>query len=50
MTKGAQLRDSVTRVELVGYEDLGFAERFGARGVNDVDAVTILEGLVADGR
>jgi hypothetical protein len=29
MTKGAQVRDSVTGVEIVGYEDLGFAGHLG---------------------
>ena len=37
MTKAAQLRDSVTVVDFVGYEDLGFAEHFGGDELFETD-------------
>ena len=44
-----EVDDFFPGVDSIRYEDLGFAERFGAYGVEVVDAVTILEGPVADG-
>lgn len=49
--------DYFTGIELISYEDLGFAKRFGARiglahnigGPKAVAAVTILEGAGARG-
>jgi hypothetical protein len=41
----AEVHDCFTGVELIGYEDLGFAPC-----VDFFDAVTILEGPVAHGR
>jgi acetyl-CoA C-acetyltransferase len=40
----AEVHDSLTLIELIGYEDHGFAEPAA------VSAVTILEGPVTDGR
>jgi acetyl-CoA acetyltransferase len=40
----AEVHDSLARLELIGYEDHGFAEPAA------VSAVTILEGPVTDGR
>jgi len=56
-----EVHDFFTGIGLIGYEDLGFAERFGAHklleaeettlgGPTAVSAVTILEGPVARGR
>ncbi len=58
----SEVHDYFTGVDLIGYEDLGFAERFGAYRLLEAEettiggdptaasAVTILEGPVAHGR
>lgn len=54
----AEVHDYFTRIEMISYEDLGFAERFGACNVLEAKEttiggaipVTILEGPSAHGR
>jgi len=41
MTKAAQVRDSDTVVEFVGYEDLGFAEQFGGDDLFEADTAGV---------
>jgi hypothetical protein len=48
MTKGAQVRDSVTGVEIVGYEDLGFAGHPGGRMPGESDAASVTCSLPMD--
>jgi hypothetical protein len=41
MTKGAEVHDSLTGVEFVGYEDLGFARHLGGHLPGESDAACV---------
>ena len=48
MTKCAQVRDSVTGIVIVAYEDLGFARHLGGRMLGESDAASVTSSLPMD--